>query len=106
MRGEDDEPGSCPAGESSNPTSVRLVLVDDDGDTIIDSTSEPIICRSGQIRYVKFPTRFEAPENCKDSVFPVNFSRGDVATSVTTIPDNGSLMLTRSVLCKGGGRDR
>jgi hypothetical protein len=101
----DDTPGSCPSGETSNPVNVRLVLVDDDSDLILDKTRSGVVCTSGDTTYVKFAATFEGPVNCKGSVAPGNFSRGDVDATVTTIPDNGSLNVTRSILCKGGNPD-
>jgi hypothetical protein len=102
MKGKDNTSNSCPSGATSNPTDVRLVLVDDDGGMVLDQTKKSVVCTSGETTYVKFIAEFTGPENCKDSVAPVNISRGDIDVSVTTTPDNGSLNVTRTIVCRGG----
>jgi len=99
LKGEDNTPGSCPSGATSGLVNVTLVLINDAGDTILDR-DEPARCKSGDTTYVKFPAEFEGPRDCKGGAAPRNVSRGDVAVAVTTSPDNGSLDVTRSILCK------
>jgi hypothetical protein len=106
LKGMDDAPGSCPTGETSNPTDVHLLLENDVGQVILDVTSKnKVVCTSGSTSYVKFGATFRGPRDCKDAMAPTNISRGDVDVTVTTNPDSGSLSLTRSVLCKAS-RDR
>ena len=83
MKGENVSPGSCPNGAQSSPVDVRLVLVDDDGDTVLDATNGSVVCTSGETHYEKFIAQFEGPLNCKDSEAPVNISRGDIDAAVT-----------------------
>jgi hypothetical protein len=102
LKGQEDEPGTCPAGATSGPVNVDLVLVDDDGDGILDARRSGIVCTSGATTYVKFVARFDGPENCKDSEYPTPFTRGDI--NVTATSDDGSLEVTRKILCRRGSR--
>jgi hypothetical protein len=102
LKGEEDAPGTCPPGETSDPVTVDLVIVDDDGDGILDDSKSGIVCESGATTHVKFVARFDGPENCKDSEFPTPYTRGNI--NVTATSDDGSLAVTRKILCRRGSR--
>jgi hypothetical protein len=100
LRAEDVTPGSCTTGESSDPVTVSLLLVDDDSEVIINRSKPGITCSFGQKTTVKFTGRFEGPKNCKDSVAPGQQpTQGDLFATVTT-DDGGPLMATRQIMCK------
>jgi hypothetical protein len=92
-------PGSCPAGEISEPTSVTLRIVDDDGDVVIDRTKNSFVCESGKQTHMKFGVRYEGPENCAGSVAPTRqVSKGDLFVIASTA--DGSLDDTLRIQCK------
>ena len=105
MKGKNVTPGSCPTGAQSSPVDVRLVLVDDDGDTVLNAIKQSVVCTSGETHYEKFIAEFEGPLNCKDSVAPGNISRGDIDVAVATMPNHGSLNVTRTIVCRGGNNN-
>jgi hypothetical protein len=64
-----DAPGeTCDRGESSGPVQINLKMVDDDGDTLIDS-AKVVVCDGGGDQLIR-NVRVEGPLNCKDSVVP------------------------------------
>jgi hypothetical protein len=102
LRARDRVPGSCSAGATSNPVDVRLELLDDDGDLVLDAIEPGIVCTPGAPTFVKFAVEFELPENCKGSELPRRTSRGDIHVKATTV--DGSLEATRTLLCKRAPR--
>jgi hypothetical protein len=100
LKAEDVTAGSCTTGESSDPVTASLLLVDDDAEVIINRSKPGVVCSFGQKTTVKFTGRFEGPKNCKDSVAPGQQpSQGDLFATVTT-DDGGPLMVTRQIMCK------
>jgi len=97
LKAVDVTPGSCTAGSSSDPATVSLYLEDDDGDLIVDRSKTGAVCTNGTKTYVKFPVSFEGPKNCKDSVVPVNQSKGTVSVQATTA--DGTVLTTRKITC-------
>jgi hypothetical protein len=96
---EDVTPGSCTAGSSSDPVTVSLLLVDDDGAVILNQAKPGFVCDAGQTTSAKFTARFEGPNNCEGSITPAQqVTHGDVAVTATT--DDGALMATRQILCR------
>jgi hypothetical protein len=99
LKAEDVTPGSCTTGESSDPVTLSLLLVDDDGDVIINRSKPGFVCSFGETIHAKFTTRFEGPKNCEGSVAPAQQpTQGDLFATATT--DDGSLMVTRQIMCK------
>jgi hypothetical protein len=98
LNARDVTPGSCPPGSSSDPVTVSLRLVDDDGDTILNESSKSgFVCTAGTSTNAKF-TAFYRVENCKGSVAPEKTSMGAVDATASTA--HGSLNRTRRVQCK------
>jgi hypothetical protein len=81
-----DAPGAtCDAGEFSEPTSINLTMVDDDGDVLINS-SKTVVCEGGgATTNVKRAVFFQSPKNCENSVVP-----GDSSTGLITSTGTGS----------------
>jgi hypothetical protein len=84
-----DAPGAtCDPGEFSNPTSVNLKMVDDDGDVLVDS-AEVVVCEGGGVTTkVKRGVFFQGPMNCENGALPPpkpDFSLGTI-TSTGTAP--------------------
>ena len=97
LNAQDASPGSCPRGATSNPVSVRLEMVDDDGDVILNTSKGGFVCTAGKSTNAKFVARYDVT-NCKDSVAPANTSKGNVSATATS--SHGSLEVTRKVHCK------
>ncbi len=80
-----DGPGeTCDPGEFSNPMSVNLKMVDDDGDVLVDS-SERVVCEGGGVTTtVKRNVFFQGPLNCENGAVPSpkpGFSIGRITTT-------------------------
>jgi hypothetical protein len=87
IRAESRTPGSCTAGDSSEPINVTLRMVDDDGDVIADSTKIGYRCfgtQEGQ-NNLTFLARYKRV-NCEGSVAPPpgSGSTGEIDVTVTT----------------------
>jgi len=93
----DVSPGSCKGGLTSDPVSVHLSLVDDDGDVVIDRSKGGFVCTGGKKTHAKFVTYFEGPKNCKNSAVPVVQSNGSITGLAST--DDGSLNVSRKITC-------
>jgi hypothetical protein len=99
LEAEDVTPGSCTAGESSDPVMLSLFLQDDDGEVILNRAKLGLVCSFGQKTTVKFTAWFEGPKNCKDSAAPGGQpTQGDIFALATT--DDGSLLVTRKIMCR------
>ena len=86
-----DAPGAtCDPGEFSNPTSVNLMMVDDNGDGVFND-GKNIVCEGGGVTTnVKLDVFFQGPLNCENGAVPPpkpDFSLG-------TITSTGSAPLT------------
>jgi hypothetical protein len=79
-----DTPGAtCDPGEFSNPTSVNLMMVDDNGDGVFND-GKTIVCEGGGgTTNVKLDAFFQGPKNCENSVPP--FTPGPAVGSSTGI---------------------
>ncbi len=98
LRAVDVSPGSCTAGESSDPVAVSLALEDDDGDVILDRAAPGFVCTSDEKTNAKFVAIFEGPKNCKNSAVPDHQSNGAILGSVST-DDGGALLFSRKIRC-------
>jgi hypothetical protein len=88
-----DAPGrSCDLEETSDPTLLRLRMVDGDGDVLIDSAKNGLVCKNDGVdrfgnivdRNVKRNVFFQSPENCANSEIPSgNNSFGPITATVT-----------------------
>jgi hypothetical protein len=87
VRGVDAPGESCDPGDVSEPTEVKLTMVDDDGDIIVLERGKTVVCNGDAATNVKIGVRFEGPVNCKDSAVPRDFrskqSRGFITTTAT-----------------------
>jgi hypothetical protein len=82
---QEASPGSCPDGATSNPTTVNLTIVDDDGDLVFDRDKNSFVCTSGKKVHAKFGVRYTGPDNCKDSAVPTRqTSSGTLFVNATT----------------------
>jgi len=102
VHAESTTPGACTSNDSSEPVTLSLLLVDDDGDVILAESKEGYQCFGTGSNSVKFPTRFTIP-NCADSVPPQDgiTSTGFIAVTASISGDHGPpLVVTRDVKCK------
>jgi hypothetical protein len=98
LRAVDITPGSCGSTASSDPVSVSLDLLDDDGQVIADQSRTGVVCTPLKKTHVKFPVFYEGPKNCQGSAVPAVKSRGDVTGLVST-SDGGALVIDRKITC-------
>lgn len=97
---EETSPGSCPPGESADGT-IRLTIVDDDDDVVIDRFKGTVQCISGVESKVKFGAPFKGPENCKGSAVPSgNVSRGDLHVRAFETQSGSEMLATPKILCR------
>jgi hypothetical protein len=82
-----DAPGKiCGPGDFSDPASINLTMVDDDGDILVD-TSKTTVCGADTTTNVKIGVRFEGPLNCENSAVPSggpgrqSFSTGTITST-------------------------
>jgi hypothetical protein len=95
--------GACRPGSSTDAFSLRLHMVDDNGDVILDETRTGLTCdrRVGQ---QKFMATYEV-ENCAGSEKPDRRSKGKVTRSskgkvtVTATTEDGELIASRTLKC-------
>lgn len=97
-------PAKCTGIEVSDPTSVSLLMVDDDGDILINRTKGGIVCsaQNNQPSFVKIGVAFKGPLNCKNSAVPTGNSpsTGSVAINASGSPDTDEFVGTMNVKCK------
>ncbi len=87
--------GACRPGSSTDTFSLRLHVVDDDGDVILDETRTGLMC-DRRIRQQEFMATYEV-ENCAGSVAPSQGSKGEVTLTATT--EDGELIASRILKC-------
>jgi hypothetical protein len=87
---------ACRTKTSTDTFSLRLQMVDDDGDVIMDETREGLTC-DRRIGQEKFMATYEV-ENCAGSEAPDRKSKGRVTVTATT--DDGKLVSSRTLKCK------
>ena len=95
LKGRERTRGACRPGSSTDTFSLRLHMVDDDGDVILDETRTGLTCdrRVGQ---EKFMATYEV-ENCAGSEAPDRSSKGEVTVTATT--EDGELIAKRTLKC-------
>jgi hypothetical protein len=82
-----DAPGAtCDTGESSDPVSANLRLVDDDGDVLLDS-AKTIVCGPPGSLSLNRIAFFQSPLNCENSAVPSGNSFGDIFATSTIDAD-------------------
>ena len=86
---------ACRPGLSTDTFSLRLRMVDDNDQVILDETRTGLTCdrRIGQERFM---ATYEV-ENCEGSVAPSRTSKGLVTVTATT--DDGELIAERTLKC-------
>jgi hypothetical protein len=96
-----DAPGAtCDRGEFSNPTSINLRMVDDDGDVLVDS-SKTIVCEGGgKTTNVKRKVFFRGPENCEGSVAPSIKSTGTITSTGTGSAGTPDYVEDTAITCR------
>jgi hypothetical protein len=95
LKAREQTRGACRPGSSTDTFSLRLQMVDDDGDVILDETRTGLTCdrRVGQ---EKFMATYEV-ENCAGSEAPSRNSKGEVTVTATT--EDGELIAERTLKC-------
>jgi len=95
LKAREQTRGACRPGSSTDTFSLRLQMVDDDGDVILDETREGLTCdrRVGQ---EKFMATYDV-ENCAGSEAPDRSSKGEVTVTATT--EDGELVSSRTLKC-------
>jgi hypothetical protein len=88
--------GACRPGSSTDTFSLRLHMVDDDGDVILDEIRTGVTC-DRRVRQQKFMVTYEV-ENCAGSEAPSRTSAGEVTVTATT--GDGELVASRTLKCK------
>ena len=88
--------GACHPKKSTDTFSLRLRMVDDDGDVIFDETRSDLKC-DRRIGQEKFMVEYDV-ENCEDSEAPSRTSKGNVRVTATTEDD--TLFSERTLKCK------
>ena len=86
---------ACHPKESTDTFSLHLLMVDDDGDVILDTIREGLKC-DRRIGQEKFMVEYDV-ENCEDSEAPSKTSKGEVTVTATT--EDGELIATRTLKC-------
>ncbi len=89
-------PRGCRPGTSTDTFSLRLQMVDDDGDVILDQTRDDLVC-DRRIRQQKFMATYDV-ENCAGSEAPERSSTGEVTLTATT--DDGEIVAVRNLKCR------
>ncbi len=95
VKTEERTRGACKPGRSTDTFSLRLRMVDDDGDVILDETKTDLTC-DRRIRQQKFMATYEV-ENCAESAAPDRNSKGEVTITATT--EDGELTAKRTLKC-------
>jgi hypothetical protein len=95
LKAREQTRGACRPGSSTDTFSLRLQMVDDDGDVILDETRTGLTC-DRRIRQQKFMASYEV-ENCAGSEAPDRSSKGEVTVTATT--EDGELVARRTLKC-------
>ena len=97
---------SCDAGELSDSTRFNLMMVDDDGDMLMNS-GKTIQCKgpSRTRKNLKRSIWFQSPVNCAGSDEPEGrFSRGDITATMMGSPGTEEVVGTISLRCQNSPR--
>jgi len=95
LKAEEQVPGACQPGRSTDTFSLRLQMVDGNGGVILDETRSGLTCdrRIGQEMF----SATYGVENCEGSVAPSRNSTNEVVVTATT--DDGELVASRTLRC-------
>jgi len=96
LKAREQTKGACRPGSSTDTFSLRIRMVDDDGDIVFDKTRPGLTC-DRRIRQQKFMADYNVV-NCAGSVAPIKSSKGKVTVTATT--DDGELVVSRTLKCK------
>ncbi len=95
LKAREQSRGACRPGSSTDTFSLRLQMVDDDGDVILDETRTGLTCNR-RVGQEKFMVTYEV-ENCAGSEAPSRSSKGKVTITATT--EDGELVARRTLKC-------
>ena len=95
LKAREQTRGACRPGTSTDTFSLRLQMVDDDGDVIMDETREGLTCNR-RVGQEKFMATYDV-ENCAGSEAPSRSSKGEVTVTATT--EDGELIASRTLKC-------
>jgi hypothetical protein len=95
LKAREQSRGACRPRSSTDTFSLRLQMVDDDGDVIMDETREGLACNR-RVGREKFMVTYEV-ENCAGSEAPSRSSKGEVTVTATT--EDGTLVSSRTLKC-------
>jgi hypothetical protein len=95
LKAREQSRGACRPRTSTDTFSLRLQMVDDDGDVILDETREGLTCNR-RVGKEKFMVTYDV-ENCAGSEAPDRRSKGRVTVTATT--DDGKLVSRRTLKC-------
>jgi len=95
LKAEEQTPGACRPGSSTDTFSLRLEMVDSNGGVILDETRTGLTCdrRIGQEMF----TATYGVENCEGSVAPGRNATSEVEVTATT--EGGELVVSRTLKC-------
>lgn len=102
VHAESRTPGSCTSDDSSEPVTLSLLVVDDDGDVILSESKVGYQCFGTGTNSVKFPARYTVA-NCAGSVSPQEgtTSTGLIGVTASISGDHGPpLIVAREIKCK------
>ena len=111
LKARESTRGACRRGSSTETFSLRLHMVDDNGEVILDETRTGLTC-SRRVRQERFMATYEV-ENCAGSEAPGESSKGNVDKSskgrankrsrgevtVTATTEDGELVVSRTLRC-------
>jgi hypothetical protein len=89
--------GACRPNASTDTFSLRLHMVDDDGDVILDETLYDLTCNR-TVGKEAFEVTYEV-ENCAGSVAPSQHMGSKGAITVTASTEDGELVVGRVLKC-------
>jgi hypothetical protein len=95
LKAKERSRGACRPGSSTDTFSLRLRMVDDDGDVILDETRSGLSC-DRRVGRQKFTASYSV-ENCGGSEAPSRRSAGRVTLTATT--EDGELVASRTLRC-------
>ena len=103
IHAEGTTPGACTSEDSSEPVTLRILVVDDDGDRILNEAKFGYQCFGTGSNSVKFPAQYTVA-NCADSVPPQGgalTSTGFISVTASISGDHGPpLIEAREIKCK------
>jgi hypothetical protein len=98
-----DAPGAtCDPGEFSEPTSVNLMMVDDNGDAVFNDGKTIVCGGGGGTTNVKLDVFFQGPLNCEGGTVPPpkpGFSLGTITSTGTGSAGSTDYVESTSIKC-------